>query len=88
MATATPSATPNPNAMKFTLDLTWPEMFDVASADAATTPFQQAVFAAPGVAGLFGVNDFVTVTRRPEAPWEPIVAAVVAAASAHLPSPD
>jgi hypothetical protein len=87
MATATPSTTPNPNAMKFTLDITWPEMFDISSPDAATTPFQQAVFSAPGVAGLFGVRDFVTVTRHPDATWEPIVAAVVAAAEEHLPTP-
>jgi Scaffold protein Nfu/NifU N terminal len=84
MATATPSTTPNPNAMKFTLDRTLPEMFDVASPEAATTAFQRAVFAVPGVAGLFGVNDFVTVTRQPDAEWEPIVTAVVAAAAEHL----
>ena len=81
MATATPSTTPNPNAMKFTLDLTWPDMFDVRSPDTATTPFQRAIMAVPGVAGLFGVNDFVTVTRHPDAPWEPIVEAVTAAAA-------
>lgn len=84
MATATPLTTPNPNAIKFTLDRTLPEMFDVSSPDAATTPFQQAVFAMPGVAALFGVNDFVTVTRHPDADWEPIMAAVVAAAADHL----
>jgi hypothetical protein len=84
MATATPSTTPNPNAMKFTLDRTLPEMFDLASAEQATTPFQQAVFAIPGVAGLFGVNDFVTVTRVADAEWGPLVAAVVAAAEEHL----
>ena len=32
---------------------------------------------------MFGVNDFVTVTRQPGADWEPIIAAVHAAA-AHL----
>jgi hypothetical protein len=84
MASATPTPTPNPNAMKFTLDRTLPEMFDVSSPDAATTPFQRAVLAVPGVAGLFGVNDFVTVTRLPDAEWEPIVIAVVAAAAEHL----
>jgi Scaffold protein Nfu/NifU N terminal len=84
MAAATPSPTPNPNAMKFTLDRTLPEMFDISSAEAAATPFQQAVFAAPGVASLFGVNDFVTVTRQPDTDWEPIIDAVVAAAAQHL----
>ncbi len=59
-------------------------MINVASADEADTPFAQAVFAAPGVVNLFGVNDFVTVTREPGASWDPIVAAVEAAAAEHL----
>jgi 2-methylisocitrate lyase-like PEP mutase family enzyme len=85
VATASPSTTPNPNAMKFTLDTTLPEMFNVASAEAAAgVPFAAAVFAAGGVASIFGVNDFVTITRQAGADWEPIVAAVVAAAAENL----
>jgi hypothetical protein len=42
------------------------------------------LFAAPGVASVFGVNDFVTVTRTPGADWDPIVTAVREAAAAHL----
>ena len=85
VATASPSPTPNPDAMKFTLDTTLPEMLNVASPDAAAgMPFAEAVFAAGGVASIFGVNDFVTVTRQPGVDWDPIVAAVVAAAAEHL----
>ena len=85
MATATPSTTPNPDATKFTLDVTLPEMFNVSDADhAAAIPFARDVFAAGGAASVFGVNDFVTVTRRPGADWEPIVAAVHDAAAAQL----
>ena len=85
VATATPSPTPNPNAMKFTLDTTLPEMFNLTSAEAAAgVPFAEAVFAAGGVAAIFGVNDFVTITRQPGSEWEPIVAAVVAAAAQNL----
>ena len=85
VATASPSPTPNPDAMKFTLDTTLPERLDVTSAQAAVgVPFAQAVFAAGGVAAVFGVNDFVTVRRQPGREWEPIVAAVIAAAAAHL----
>jgi Scaffold protein Nfu/NifU N terminal len=84
MATASPSPTPNSDAMKFTLDTTLPEMLDVTSAQAAVgVPFAEAVFAAGGVAAVFGVNDFVTVRRQPGFEWEPIVAAVIAAAAAH-----
>ena len=67
MATATPTPTPNPDAMKFNLDVSLGEMFNVTSAAEAEQPFAKAVFAAPGVATLFGVNDFVTVTRTADA---------------------
>jgi hypothetical protein len=85
MAAATPSPTPNPDALKFTLDTTLPGTFDVRNAAAAAgNPFAEAVFAVGGVAAVFGVNDFVTVTRTPGADWEPITAAVRAAAAEHL----
>ena len=85
VATVTPSSTPNPDAMKFTLDSKLPAMFNVvAGADTGDNPFADAVLAAGGVASVFGVNDFVTVTRQPGAEWAPIVAAVQAAAEAHL----
>jgi hypothetical protein len=62
--------------MKFTLDITLPAMLNVASADAAAGHrFAQAVFAAGGVAAIYGVNDFITVTRQPGFEWDPIVAA-------------
>jgi hypothetical protein len=75
MASASPSPTPNPNAMKFTLDTNVP-------ADLETSAFGQALLAIPGVASIFGVVDFVTVTRTPEAEWDGIVAAVLEAAAA------
>jgi hypothetical protein len=42
------------------------------------------VFAVEGVQSLFGVNDFVTVTRKPGADWEVITAGVQKAAAEHL----
>ena len=85
MATASPSPTPNPDAMKFTLDITLPAMLNIGSPEAAAgMPFAEAVFATGGVASIFGVNDFVTVTREQGADWEPIVSAVIAAAEANL----
>lgn len=71
--------------MKFTLDTTLAATLDVTSPDAAAGfPFAEAVFAAGGVAAIFGVNDFVTVRRQPGVEWDPIVNAVVAAAATHL----
>jgi hypothetical protein len=85
MATATPSPSPNPNAMRFGLDTVLDGTIDVRDpAAAGGNPFTEAVFAAGGVATIFGVNDFVTVNRQADAPWEPIIAAVQAAAAQHL----
>ncbi len=85
MATGTPAPTPNPNALKFTLDVTLPARMNFPDAAAAAGhPFAEAVFSIDGVVGLFAVNDFVTVSRRPDADWQPIIAAVQAAISTHL----
>jgi hypothetical protein len=84
MATATPAQTPNPDALKFTLDVRLPGMINVSAGADATTPFEREVLTVPGVANLFGVNDFVTITRVPGADWEPIIAAVRHAAEEHL----
>ena len=71
--------------MKFTLDTRLEAMFNAMSAaDAASIPFAADVFASGGVASVFGVNDFVTVTRQPGAAWEPIIAAVHAAVQTYL----
>lgn len=71
--------------MKFTLDVKLPATINMANADAAAgNSFAEAVFAIDGVGSLFGVNDFVTVTRKPGADWDTIVPAVQAAAAEHL----
>jgi hypothetical protein len=84
MASATPTSTPNPNATKFVLDQTLPEMFNVTSAAEAATPFARAVMALPGVVSVFGVNDFVTVTKQPDTSWDDVTPAVLAAVQEHL----
>ncbi|MGH9264739.1 MAG: NifU N-terminal domain-containing protein [Acidimicrobiales bacterium] len=85
MATATPSPTPNPNAMKYDLDVKLPGTLNLANVEAAAgNPFAEAVFAVEGVQSLFGVNNFVTVTRKPGADWDVITAGVQKAAAEHL----
>ncbi|HEY3723147.1 MAG TPA: NifU N-terminal domain-containing protein [Acidimicrobiia bacterium] len=84
MATVRPSTTPNPNAMKFTLDVTLEERIDTTRGEGADSEFAREVLAADGVASVFGVNDFVTVTREPDADWDAIVCVVEDAAAAHL----
>ena len=71
--------------MTYTLDTTLPDTINASSAaDAAGDPFLEAVLGTDGVASVFGINDFVTVTRQPGADWDAITAAVQAAAGAHL----
>ena len=85
MAAADPSPTPNPNAMKFTLDVTLPEMLDVRSAEAAAgNPLAERIFAIPGVVMLFGTADFITVSREEGADWDAIVPAVQAVVAEEL----
>jgi hypothetical protein len=88
MVTATPltDASPNPNALKFQLDAPLGDTISFRSkdeAEAAGNPFAAVVLGVDGVVSLFGTSDFVTVTRRPDVDWEPIIEAVTAAA-AHL----
>ena len=78
MAHATPAETPNPNAMKFTLDVTIPEMVNAPSPAAATgQPLAETLFDIDGVVGVFATADFVTVSKSPEADWATIVPAAV-----------
>jgi hypothetical protein len=86
MACARPESTPNPNALKFTLDVTLPGRLLANRGDDVDDPFARALLAIDGVASVFGINDFVTVTRDQSADWNSIVAAVQDAAVKYLPS--
>jgi hypothetical protein len=75
--------TPNPNAMKFTVDRTVVEgrasrSFHSA-AHAAGDPLASALFGVAGVAALFMVEDFITVTKQPDAAWQELAPQVEAA---------
>ena len=72
-------ATPNPNARKFTLDRElWPGRARTVNSpdEALGLPLAARLLAIPGVKSLFFLRDFITVTREPDADWEPITAAV------------
>ncbi|HVM52789.1 MAG TPA: NifU N-terminal domain-containing protein [Acidimicrobiales bacterium] len=79
------ATTPNPDAMKYTVDRHFDEMFNIVNAeDADQNAFAKAVFTAGGVASVFGTANFVTITRTPDGDWGAIEAAVRAAAADHL----
>ena len=83
----TAEETPNPNAMKFTVSVKVAEKGSISfnsAAEAEGNALGKALFAVPGVRGIFGVNDFVTVTREDDADWSVLVPAVEAALQATL----
>ena len=62
-------ATPNPNALKFTVgvDVGGPKTF-VAGRD-EDDPLAVALLSIPGVTSIFMTADFVTLTKTPDADW-------------------
>ena len=75
-------ATPNPNAGKFIVNR---KVVDGASSksfynadDAVDHPLAAALFELEGVASLFMVDDFITVTKAPEADWGTLIPEVQA----------
>ncbi len=73
--------TPNPNAGKFTLDRVVVEgkssrsYYNAGQAEA--DPMGKALFEIEGVASLFMVEDFVTVTKAPDVDWEALTPRVI-----------
>lgn len=81
-------ATPNPNAGKFVLDRkvhegTGSRSFHSA-AQAEGDPLAEALFTLTGVASIFMVNDFVTVTKNADVDWAALVPNVERAIRAAL----
>jgi hypothetical protein len=75
--------TPNPNAGKFTVNRKVVEGSASKSFynadDAADHALASALFELEGVVSVFMVDDFVTVTKTPDASWELLVPSVQAA---------
>ena len=67
-------ATPNPHAVKFTLNrrvaAQGATYRDAASADA---DWARRLLEIPGVAQVFAVNDFIAITKGADAAWDAIV---------------
>ena len=74
-----PIETPNPNAYKFSISQKITEKsFSASSTDeAAGNAIAEALIAQSSIASVFGVNDFVTVTKHPDASWDNIIPDVV-----------
>ncbi|CAN5857367.1 hypothetical protein BH23GEM9_BH23GEM9_36530 [soil metagenome] len=73
--------TPNPNAGKFIADRTIVEGKSSRSfhdaTQAAADPVAAALFELDGVASIFMVEDFVTVTKQADADWSELIPQVI-----------
>jgi len=67
-------ATPNPNALKFILpQKMFAKPVNISSPDAAADhPLAAQLMALDGVYNVFMVQDFVTVNKLPDVPWDPL----------------
>jgi hypothetical protein len=83
----TPEATPNPNAVKFTLDRPSTEGRGVtfrAGSDPADSPLGARIFALDGVTNVFMTANFVSVTKEDDVSWDDLVPAVIEQIEEHF----
>lgn len=79
-------ATPNPNALKFILpERKFAKPLNISSPeDASVHPLAAQLFGLNGVYNVFMVQDFVTVNKLPDVPWEPLRDQAQALIAAHF----
>ena len=78
--------TPNPNAMKFGTSITLCSQGSKSwgsKEEAAGDPLGEALFNIPGVASVFIVNDFVTVTKQAQIDWGGLTHPITEAIELH-----
>ncbi len=80
MVAITPEGTPNPNAVKFTLDRPATEKRSEtfrAGSDTADSPLGAKIFALDGVTNVFLTANFVSVTKESDVDWDELLPAVI-----------
>ena len=86
MVVVTPEGTPNPNAVKFTLDRPATgkrsETFRAGS-DPIDSPLGAQIFTLDGVTNVFLTANFVSVTKDADATWDELLPAIVERIEAH-----
>jgi hypothetical protein len=76
----TPEGTPNPNAVKFTLDRPATDKRSEtfrAGSDPADSPLGAKIFALDGVTNVFLTANFVSVTKDAGIDWDELLPAVI-----------
>jgi hypothetical protein len=83
-----PEPTPNPNAMRLALPSPMlgdkPRTFAPGAAVPADAPWVDRLLAIPGVVSVFGMRDFLTITKSPATAWDAILPTAVAALEKDL----
>ena len=86
MVAVIPQPTPNPNALKFTLDRPATdkrsETFREGS-DPADSPLGARIFALGGIVNVFLTADFVSVTKDDATSWDTLLPVVISAIEEH-----
>jgi len=79
--------TPNPNSLKITVSApVSPKPVTFASpAAAAADPLARKLFEVEGVASVFMINNFVTVTKTPDADWDELAGKLGGIVASHFP---
>ncbi|MEC0373612.1 NifU N-terminal domain-containing protein [Paenibacillus chibensis] len=75
-------ATPNPNSIKINTNTTLfegPKSTSLKSGEATDHPLASALIRIEGVDNIFGIRDFVTISKTPDADWDDILPQVEAA---------
>lgn len=78
--------TPNPNAMKFTLEVpttSGPPKTYRSAAEASEDPLARELFSIRGVAYVFMTANFLSVNKTPESDWDEILPLATRAIGKH-----
>ena len=78
------SATPNPNALKFTVDATFEAPASFAAGQETDDPLAASLLGIDGVTSVFMSADFVTLSKSPDVDWDAIAPAATETLEAHF----
>lgn len=68
--------TPNPNSLKISASETifpGPKSTSLKSGEVTDHPLANALLSIKGVDNIFGINDFVTISKKTDADWDTIL---------------
>mgnify|MGYP001223001078 CR=1 FL=1 len=86
MVDVRPEPTPNPNALKFTLDRPATDKRSEtfrAGSDPADSPLGARIFGLGGVTNVFLTSDFVSVTKDDATSWDTLLPLVLETIEGH-----